>query len=39
MALTYFEDAEESEGPVSLKGRTWDDVKTFIQQKVSDYLK
>ena len=37
-ALTYFEDAEESEDPVSLKGQNWDDVKDFIRKKVSDYL-
>jgi predicted nucleotidyltransferase component of viral defense system len=38
-ALTYFADAEESEDPVSLKGQTWQEVKEFIQQKVSDFLK
>jgi predicted nucleotidyltransferase component of viral defense system len=38
-ALTYFIDAEESEDPVSLKGQTWNNVKKFIQQKVSGYLK
>lgn len=37
-ALTYFEDAENSEEPVSLKGQTWDSVKEFIQQKVREYL-
>ena len=37
-ALTYFEDAEESEDPVSLKGQTWEGVKKFIQQRVSTYL-
>jgi predicted nucleotidyltransferase component of viral defense system len=37
-ALTYFEDAEQSEDPVSLKGQTWDFVKKFIQQKVREYL-
>lgn len=38
-ALTYFADAEESEAPVSLKGQTWQSVKKFISQKVSDYLR
>jgi predicted nucleotidyltransferase component of viral defense system len=37
-AMTYFEDAEESEDPISLKGQTWESVKKFIQIKVSDYL-
>jgi predicted nucleotidyltransferase component of viral defense system len=38
-AIIYFDDAEESEAPVSLKGQTWESVKKFIQKKVSDYLK
>jgi hypothetical protein len=38
-AVTYFDDAEESEDPVSLKGQTWESVKKIIQQKVNDYLK
>jgi len=38
-AITYFTDADESEEPVSLHGQTWDSVKKFISQKVSDYLK
>ncbi len=37
--LIYFIDAEETEDPVSLKGQTWETVKKFIQQKVSDYLR
>jgi hypothetical protein len=37
-ALVYFEDAEESEEPISLKGQTWEGVKKFIQQKVNDFL-
>jgi len=37
-AITYFDDAEESEDPVSLKGQTWETVKKFIQKKVSEYL-
>ncbi|MCW3124910.1 MAG: hypothetical protein JWO03_568 [Bacteroidetes bacterium] len=38
-ALTYYDDAEQSEDPVSLKGQTWESVKKTISQKVSDYLK
>ncbi len=38
-AITYFNDAEESEEPRSLKGQTWEGVKKFIQGKVSDYLR
>lgn len=38
-AITYFDDAEESEDPVSLKGQTWESVKKFIQKKVSEFLK
>ena len=37
-AITYFDDAEESEDPVSLKGQTWDSVKKQIQYKVREYL-
>ena len=38
-AITYFNDAEESEDPVSFKKQTWDKVKKFISSKVSDYLR
>ena len=38
-ALTYFDDAEQSEDPISLKGQTWPEVKKFIQQKVSEFLR
>lgn len=37
-ALTYFEDAENSEEPVSLRGQTWDAVKTLIRHKVNEFL-
>lgn len=37
-ALTYFEDAEESEEPISLKNQTWNSVKQNIQQKVREFL-
>ncbi len=38
-ALLYFEDANESEDPISLKGQTWGLVKNIIQEKVNEYLK
>ena len=38
-ALTYFDDAEISEDPVSLKNQTWQEVKKGIKKKVSEYLK
>ena len=38
-AITYFDEAEESEDPISLKDQTWESVKKIIQQKVNDYLK
>jgi predicted nucleotidyltransferase component of viral defense system len=37
-AITYFDDAEESEEPVSLKKQTWDSVKKTIQKAVREYL-
>lgn len=37
-ALTYFDEAEESEDPISLKGQTWPSVKKRISRKVSAYL-
>lgn len=37
-ALTYFDDAEESEDPVSLKGQNWASVKSVISRKVREYL-
>jgi hypothetical protein len=38
-ALTYFQEAEESETPLSLKNQTWNNVKKGIQAAVSDYLR
>ena len=37
-AITYFDDAEDSEDPKSLKGQTWKNVKKTIQSKVRAYL-
>ncbi len=37
-AITYFEDAEASADPVSLKGQTWEKVKKEIKKKVREYL-
>jgi predicted nucleotidyltransferase component of viral defense system len=38
-ALTYFEDAENSPEPSSLKGQTWQSVKSIINKKVEEYLR
>ncbi len=38
-AIIYFDEAEESEDPVSLKGQTWESVKKNIQRKVSEFLR
>ena len=37
-AISYFEDAEESENPISLEEQTWDEVKDCIRKKVRQYL-
>ena len=37
-AIIYFEDAEESEDPVRLKGQMWNSIKQFIHDQVRDYL-
>lgn len=37
-AITYFDDAEDSDDPISLKGQTWSAVKLKINQKVREYL-
>ena len=37
-ALTYFDDAENSDDPISLKNQTWTDVKDIIKTKVSEFL-
>jgi len=38
-AVTYFDDADESEEPLSLKGQSWEQVKDFISAKVRDFLR
>lgn len=38
-AIIYFDDAEESEDPVSLNHLTWENVKDFLRRTVNDYLK
>lgn len=38
-ALTYFDDADQSEDPISLRGQTWSLVKKHIRQQVSEFLK
>ncbi|MFZ1791157.1 MAG: hypothetical protein WAT92_22720, partial [Saprospiraceae bacterium] len=37
-AIVYFDDAEDSEDPVSLNGLDWNDVKNIIRGKVRNYL-
>ena len=37
-AITYFNDADHSETPVSFKNQTWPLVKKGIQKAVRDYL-
>ncbi|HOY12101.1 MAG TPA: nucleotidyl transferase AbiEii/AbiGii toxin family protein [Saprospiraceae bacterium] len=37
-AITYFDDAEDSEDPVSLNGLDWSDVKNIIGEHVRNYL-
>ena len=37
-ALVYFEDAEESENPISLNSRTWGMVKSHLREKVRGFL-
>ena len=38
-AITYFEEADESEDPVSLRNETWEEVKKGLQKVVNEYLK
>lgn len=38
-ALVYFDDANESEDPICLRGQKWDDIKGFISEKVNEFLK
>jgi predicted nucleotidyltransferase component of viral defense system len=38
-ALIYFDDAEDSEEPVSLEGQTWESIKLDIQNAVRNYLR
>ena len=38
-ALIYFEDANTTDDPDSLKGQTWNGVKEIIKEKVRDFLK
>ena len=37
-AMTYFDDADDGEDPISLKKQTWNSVKKEIQSKVRRYL-
>lgn len=38
-AITYFDDADLSPAPISLKDQDWESIKIFIQEKVRNYLK
>jgi hypothetical protein len=38
-AITYFEEADESEDPISLRNESWDEVKKGLQNVVNEYLK
>ncbi|MBX2971581.1 MAG: nucleotidyl transferase AbiEii/AbiGii toxin family protein [Flavobacteriales bacterium] len=38
-ALLYFADADKSEDPVCLKGRTWPEVKEVVRDAVDRYLR
>jgi hypothetical protein len=38
-ALIYFVDADKSEDPVCLKGRTWPEVKEIVRNAVDHYLR
>jgi predicted nucleotidyltransferase component of viral defense system len=37
-AISYFDDAHNSEAPVSFKEQTWASVQAFIQKQVRDFL-
>ena len=39
LALYYFEDAENQEDPIDLKGMSWKKVKTKIKKAVDDYIR
>jgi hypothetical protein len=38
-AITYFDDAEQSETPLSFKGQSWQQIKKDISKIVRDYLR
>ena len=37
-ALYYFEDAENQEDPIDLKGKTWSEVKQKIKQETDKFI-
>ena len=37
-AISYFDDAHNSEAPVSFKGQIWESVQAFIQKQVRNFL-
>lgn len=36
--MVYFQDADEDEDPVSLKGQTWKKIQKIIQKKIAEHL-
>jgi len=37
-ALIYFDDADNSDEPISFKGQTWEKIKDIIKEKVREFL-
>jgi hypothetical protein len=37
-AISYFEDAHNSDPPVSFNGQTWESIQQFIKKQVRDFL-
>ena len=36
--MVYFQDADEDEDPISLKGQTWSKIQKSIQKKIASHL-
>jgi len=37
-AIIYFQDADNSDEPISLKGQTWNEIKEVLKEKVREFL-
>ena len=37
-SLSYFDDANEDENPVMLNAVSWENIKTFLQNYLKEYL-